>query len=133
MTAAGCVIGHKYFKLSNIKILERCQWLSIYNLLRYTAIVFLHKIKTHKEPVALYNLYSKSYTDRIKTKQYTIYQPKYSNYRNFIIYAGNDLHNSIPDSIINLNYNKFPIHVKKYIAETFHPFKWKDLQNYESD
>ena len=133
MTAAKTVMGYGYFKMSNIKILEKCQWLSIYNLLRYSSIVFLYKIKIYKEPTAIYNLYSKKHTERILTKQYTIYNPKYSDYKKFVIYAGNDLFNSIPESITSLSPNFFSLAIKKYITDTFHPFKWKELNNYESD
>ena len=45
MRSAKLALGSACFKISNVKILQRCNWLSFLNLLRYSALIFIYKIK----------------------------------------------------------------------------------------
>ena len=132
MKSAKAALASNCFKISNIKILEKCNWLSIWNLLRYTAIIYIYKIKNNKCPTCIYEYYTINKSQRVNNKTYPIYSPKYANFKKFITFEGNDLYNKIPDNLRSLPYNKFKNAIKTYITSSYHPFKW-DYDDRDSD
>ena len=124
MRSAKLALGSACFKISNVKILQRCNWLSFLNLLRYSALIFIYKIKKNMTPQCIFEYFTVNKTKRVITKTYPVYDPKYKNFKNFIIFKGNSLFNELSDDIRCLPYKKYMKAVKQYVSNSFHPFKW---------
>ena len=51
----------------------------------------------------------------------------------FLIYRGNEMYNSLPDTIKNTKGSIFKKSLKKYIEISYHPFDWNDDSNSSDD
>ena len=58
MRSAKLALGSACFKISNVKILQRCNWLSFLNLLRYSALIFIYKIKKNMTPQCIFEYFT---------------------------------------------------------------------------
>ena len=132
--ACRMVIGNNCFKISNVKVLARCKWLSIVNLIRYRVLVFLHKIKIMNKTKSIINLFTSNKSNRIITpKTFPIYKPKSKKLYYFLIYKGNYINNKIPNYITQCKLNVFKKSLKQYLQSNFHPFKLHTKYNYNAN
>ena len=105
--ACKTVMGGNYFRMSNVKLLMKCKWMSIANVMRHSVLVFIHKIKINSRLQSLNELFTKSKSIRNITKTYPIYEPKTKKLKNFLIYKGNKLYNKILSYLIKTKLNIF--------------------------
>ena len=76
MRLAKLALGSSCFKISNVKIIQHFNWLSSLNLLRYSAFIFIYKIKKNMTPQCIFEYFTVNKTKSVITKTYPIYYPK---------------------------------------------------------
>ena len=131
--ACRTVMGSNCFKMSNIKLLAKCKWLSMANMIRKSSILFIHKIKSNNKISAINELFTTNKSKRITKHTYPIHEPKTKNMKNFILYKGNKLYNSIPEAIIKNKINVVKKSIKKYLTVHYHPFKLHQSQHNDAN
>ena len=102
-------------------------------MIRYSSIIFIHKIKTKNKPLSITNLYTLNKSKRIAPNTYPLYEPKFKQMQNFIIYKGNYLYNMTPDNIKTNKIKVFKKNLKSYIELTFDPFNLNSKDSLDND
>ena len=97
MTAARTAIGNYCFKKSTSYILNKCGWMTINNMIKFSAIKLIHNIIINKSPITLFNLYK--INRRSNVEIVTIYKPKTMKTEQFFIYNSIKMYNKIPKNI----------------------------------
>ena len=113
MKSARSAIGNYCYKKSTSYILNKCKWLNINNMIKYSSINLLHNILNKNEPKIIINMLKinrRSVVD-INTK----YIPQSRELKSFFIYKSLKLYNAIPKELKHLETNKFKKALKKYI------------------
>ena len=105
MKSARSAIGNYCYKKSTSYILNKCKWLNINNMIKYSSINLLHNILNKNEPKIIINMLKinrRSVVD-INTK----YIPQSRELKSFFIYKSLKLYNAIPKELKHLETNKF--------------------------
>ena len=113
MKSARSAIGNYCYKKSTSYILNKCKWLNINNMIKYSSINLLHNILNKNEPkiiIGMLKINRRSVVD-INTK----YIPQSRELKSFFIYKSLKLYNAIPKELKHLETNKFKKALKKYI------------------
>ena len=127
-------MGGNCYRISNVKILSKCNWLSINNMICHSTLTFIHKIKTILNNKSINELFLCVKSLRNHCKSITKYEPKSTIFQNFFIYRGNTLYNEIPNVIIKKKkINIFKKCLKNYLQSNFHPFKIKHTNIQHAD
>ena len=106
-TAARAAIGNYCFKKSIVYILKKCNWQNLNNMIISSSLNFIHKIIVEKVPEALTENFKNLHTRRNVVNIYTCYRPKLKNLKEFIIYKGLSLYNTLPKNLKTSNTKKF--------------------------
>ena len=117
MTAARAAIGNYCFKKSVDYILQKCNWLTAKNLILNSSLNLIHKIITNQAPPALFNLYKNIKTKRSVVAATLTYRPKTKCVKNFFLYKGTNIYNSLPNFLKNLPIDKFKKQIKVHLRE----------------
>ena len=133
INACRAVIGNNCYKISNVKVLARCKWLSIANMMRYSVILFIHNIKCNDRMRSINDLFTKNKSNRVVPKSFPVYEPKYKRLKYFLLYKGNYLYNKLPNYIIKSKKFIFKKTLKQYIQSNFNPFKLHEKHNYNAN
>ena len=121
--ACRTVIGGNCFRLSNVKILDKCKWLSMANMMRHSVLTFIHKVKSNNRIKSINELFTQNKSTRIINKTFPIYEPKTKRLKYFVLYKGNKLYNKIPLYMIKSKIRIFKKSLKQYIKANYNPFK----------
>ena len=114
-TAARAAIGNYCYKKSIKYMLNKCNWLDIDTLIQSTSLNLLHKIINTKEPAAIYDMFKNLENRRSIVAINLTYRPKNRELKNFFLYKGTKIYNTLPNDIKNLNPNKFKDQIKVYL------------------
>ena len=129
MACCRLIMGGNNYRISNIKLLSKCKWLSINNMIRHSTLTFIHKIKTVIQNKSINELFLAIKSNRNNNKTITKYDPKSKIFQHFFIYKGNNLYNDIPNVILKTKLKIFKKCLKTYLQSNFHPFKIKHITN----
>ena len=123
MATARQTIGSYCFKISVIKILKQCNWLSIPHMVLTSSLKFIHKMFTVKQPKCLLNLFNlrSEYknSDRITTKYYPICKPTLQIVENSILYKASSIYNMLPNYLLQTNIKDFTNQIDHYVVSNF--------------
>ena len=97
MTCCRIIMGGNCYRISNVKLLSKCNWLSINNMIRHSTLTFIHKITTILNNKSINEHFLRVKSLRNHCKSITKYEPKSTIFQNFFIYRGNTLYNDIPN------------------------------------
>ena len=96
-------------------MLNKVNWLDIDTLIQNASLNLLHKIINTKEPAAIYNMFKNLENRRSIVAINLTYRPKNRELKNFFLYKGTKIYNTLPNDIKNLNPNKFKDQIKVYL------------------
>ena len=96
---ARCAIGNYCLKKSIHYILNKCKWLSINNMIKYSSLVFIHNIIKNKKPRGVVNIYKTNRFLRHKADLSLSSVPKNNKYSKFFLQEHTTNYNLIPHEI----------------------------------
>ena len=114
MRAARTALGHYGLKLSITQILDKCNWLTINKMIKWSTLKFLHKIINNNSPKVLISTLRKI-RGRSNTAIAPFYIPKMEYFKNFFMQKGLKLYNQIPNEIKSKNETNFKKASKQWI------------------
>ena len=100
MKLARFCLGHYGFKMSINKILQRCKWCKIEQMIIGSGIISLHKILKSQRPRKLYNLFKKN--SRTVSEISLKYYPKSTKFRNYHFHCILCIYNKLSPAIKQL-------------------------------
>ena len=113
MTTARMVIGHYCYKWSTVKILEKCYWPNLYDMIKINSLKTIHSIVIHKSPI---NIYENIKFPRRSCAEITLRDiPSYNITRQFYFYTFIKHYSNLPKQIKMLENRKYKFHVKYFI------------------
>ena len=115
MKSARSAIGDYCFKKSITYILNKCKWLNIENMIKYSSIVFIHNVIKNNKPKSIMNIYRQTRFLQHKAKISLNNVPKKNKYLKFFIQEHTGTYNEIPIDIKNTSKNIFKREVKLWI------------------
>ena len=107
MACCRLIMGGNNYRISNIKLLSKCKWLSINNMIRHSTLTFIHKIKTIIKNKSINEPFLAIKSNRNNNKTMTKFEPKSKIFQNFFIYKSNNLYNETPNVILKTNLKIF--------------------------
>lgn len=125
LKSARLVLGNHCFKWSTARILGRCNWHSIYNLITEQSLILIHNTVTHRQPLALYQMLSSS-MQRTQGRHYTrrlfmAHRAKTDQLNDSLLYKAVSLYNQLSPQLMALNTEQFRRKVKDYVHSTYPP------------
>ena len=115
MRSARIIINDYCYRKSTKYILGKCNWLSVNQMIDFSAVKTIHKILYNKNPVPLYNHYK--INRRTTANIHYNYIPKSSSFRKYFIYHGISTYNMLPATLKCLHPRKFKKVYKKYLLD----------------
>ena len=119
MKCAHKILGFKSYRMNTINILKELNWLSMSQMITFSAIKLVHKITYESVPPALtqfffYNM-ERSDVARLVRKPSPRYRYKSAKCKNSFIHRATYIYNQIPHELRTINIKKFAIEVKSYL------------------
>ena len=85
MKSARSAIGNYCYKKSTSYILNKCKWLNINNMIKYSSLVFIHNIIKNKKPKSILGIYKTNRFLRHKAESSLQNIPKNTKYSKFFL------------------------------------------------
>ena len=132
---ARCVIGSFCFRFSYADILDKVNWLSIYQKVNFVSLKMYRQIIITKYPKPLYNLLKPGQNNINNTREIIKYYPKIlpklSVTKDSFVFKMSEIYNSLPQDIIKTTNNtKFNNILKVYIKQRFSSNRLHKLEGY---
>ena len=115
MKTARSAIGDYCYRKSTSYILNKCKFMNIENMIKYSSLVFINNLIRNKKPKSIMNIYRKSRISRHRANISLQTIPKGKKYSNFFIQAHTSTYNEIPYEITSKSKAIFKKEIKLWI------------------
>ena len=113
MTSARMAIGNYCYRVKTSKILGKCNWLPISDMIINAQCNFLHKMFMNKHPIKIFQMFN--FPSRQAKEIRLDIKSKSKLSKNSLLFNALDLYNNLPVEIKQLPVNSFKKQLKKHL------------------